>query len=313
MTEIRFPSVERIKGAPKIQKSGIISVCGGENSIFVRNGRLMRLENYWEGFEGYPGPCAVIFEYFSDEHYAPFGSDGARFYSCYCENDRVYAYATKDNKIFCYTSDDLINWKRSVAAEFPESFILFNTAVCKGEDCYMMAIEADGTSSENAEVNPHIGKCFTEFFAKSYDLVTWELLPFETGYTKERYNACPALKYTDGHYYMICLEELPCYRFAPYIYRTTDFVTWEIGFYNPLFTASTEDLYPKHGVILAPEEAEEQFRHLNTNNSDVDLCEFESKTYIVYASGNQGVTWGGCTCEAVFNGTLDEFLKACFS
>lgn len=310
MEEIRFPEVSIINGKPLITKNGIISVCGGENSLFVRNNQLMRLENYWDGFNGFPGPCAVIFDYFSDKSYEPFGGDGAQFFCCYSENDMVYAYATKNNIVYCYSSSDLKNWNKTIAVVFPENFTLFNTAVCKGDNCYMMAIEADSVKNGT---NQHIGTCFTEFFAKSYDLIHWELLPFENGYTKERYNACPALKYADGYYYMICLEELPCYRFAPYIYRTKDFCSWEIGFYNPLFTASNEDLYPKKGVLISDEDQKNQFRHLNTNNSDIDLCEFNGKTYIIYCSGNQGITWGGSTCEAVFEGSLKNFLTANFS
>ena len=51
---------------------------------------------------------------------------------------------------------------------------------------------------------------------------------------------------------------------------------------------------------------------MDINNSDVDLCEYEGKTVIVYCSGNQGVTWGGMYCEAVYDGPLDEFLRANF-
>ena len=64
---------------------------------------------------------------------------------------------------------------------------------------------------------------------------------------------------------------------------------------------------------LSEETLQMNFRHLNTNNSDVDLCEFGTKTYIVYCSGNQGNTWGGQNCEAVYDGSLADFLKANFS
>ena len=70
---------------------------------------------------------------------------------------------------------------------------------------------------------------------------------------------------------MICLEELPVLRYAPYIYRTKDFETWEIGFYNPILMPSREDLTPKPGVIVPPERLEVNFKNLNTNNSDIDL------------------------------------------
>lgn len=315
MNEIRFPAVEKLQGAPKIQKSGIISACGGECSVFVRNGRLLRLENEWDGFGGLEGPCAVIRDYFTDEVLSVFGGDGTMFYSAYCEEESIYAYATRDNVVYCYKTNNLSDWERSIAVVFPESFRLFNTAVCRGEGIYMMAVEAAAADNKDGGKyeNSYVGTCFTEFFVKSDDLLSWSILPFGTAYTKERYNACPALKYSDGFYYMICLEELPCYRFAPYVYRTKDFDTWEIGFYNPLFTAGNEDLYPKTGVTLPADVLQMQFQHINSNNSDVDLCEYEGKTYIVYASGNQGITWGGCTCEAVYDGGLDEFLKRCFS
>ncbi len=317
MGEIRFPKIEKLQGAPNIVKSGILTFCGGECSVFVRRGRLMRLENEWDGFQDVSGPCAVLRDYFTNELQAVIGDGVAMFYSAFCENDRVYVFATNKNRILCWFSDDLLHWQQRVAAEFPENFRLFNTAVCRGDGCYMMAVEAsaadDANGNFNRAENPYIGTCFTEFFARSQDLLQWELLSFAQGYTKERYNACPALHYADGYYYMICLEELPCWRFAPYIYRTADFDTWEIGFYNPLFTPSEEDLHPKAGVTLTEEQQDEQFRHLNTNNSDVDLCEFDGKTYIVYCSGNQGVTWGGCTCEAIFDGPLREFLQANFS
>ena len=65
-------------------------------------------------------------------------------------------------------------------------------------------------------------------------------------------------------------------------------------------------------AALTDAEREMNFTHLNTNNSDVDLCEYNGKTVIVYCSGNQGVTWGGMYCEAVYDGPLDEFLRANF-
>ena len=48
------------------------------------------------------------------------------------------------------------------------------------------------------------------------------------------------------------------------------------------------------------------------NNSDVDLCEYEGKTYINYLGGDQGNSWCGLLCEAIYDGPLDEYLKANF-
>jgi len=318
MQEIIFPHLspdDVLHPYPVIQKNGIISNIGGEMSLFVRNGQLMCLENLWSGKDGdgKSQPCARIFDYFTGEgktENAPVGGDGPLFYSAFGEGERVYVFATQKNCVYRYVSDDLQTWKKSLVLTFPDNFTLFNTAVCRGEDGYRMAIE--GGCAEGKE-NPYIGVPFTEFFASSHDLEKWELLPLDKSYTKERYCACPALKYCGGYYYMICLEALPAMWYVPYIYRTRDFETWEIGFYNPLFVPSAQDLYPKAGVALTEKTLTQNFRHINTNNSDVDLCEYGGKTYIVYCSGNQGNTWGGYSCEAVYDGPLDAFLQANFA
>ena len=308
VTEIRFPSVGRLNGPPVIRKSGIISPSGGEMSVFVWKNRLMRLQNHGGGFV--VSPCEI------SDFSKVYGRTGPYFYQAFCEGERVHVFATEKNRVFRWVSDDLEHWEESPALAFPENFRLFNTAVCRDDKGYVMAVECNAAEDEENPgrtlPNPYIGKPFTEFFARSRDLESWELFPFDTAYTTGRYNACPALKYSGGWYYMICLEELPAERYAPYIYRTRDFRSWEIGFYNPLFTASREDLVPKPGTELTPEEAETNFLHLNTNNSDIDLCEFDGKTVIVYCSGNQGHTWGGMYCEAVYDGPLSRFLSANF-
>jgi len=306
--EIRFPSVARLAGPPVIRKNGIISPSGGEMSVFVHRGALMRLQNVDDGF--------VVTPYAVNDFRRVFGRRGPYYYQAYCEGDRVYVYAAEGSVLYSWISDDLTHWTESVALRFPENFRLFNSSVCRDGGGWMMAVEcraADDPRERGRYLdNPYTGKPFTIFFARSRDLAHWEPLSFELGYSTARYTACPCLKYSGGRYYMICLEELPAQRYAPYIYRTTDFRTWEIGFYNPLFTASREDLTPKPGVVLTDAEREMNFTHLNTNNSDVDLCEYEGKTVIVYCSGNQGVTWGGMYCEAVYDGPLDEFLRANF-
>ena len=309
MREVLFPPIDTLQGPPLIRKSGIITDHGDEMSLFVYKDRLMYMD---------AGHVRCV-DYFTGEAYAPIpDTKGTYFLSAYCEKDTVYAFATRENAVYRFVSSDLIHWTEGeIVLTFPENFELFNTSVCKDEEGYTMAIEAGGADDRFPDrkdrPNPYIGRRFTEFFARSQDLHTWTLLPFENGYTMLRYNACPALRYCEGYYYMICLEELPLRRYAPYIYRTKDFEIWEIGFYNPLFVPGREDLMPKPGAVLSPEYLADNFRHLNTNNSDVDLCEYNGKTYIVYCSGNQGATWGGQNCEAVYDGSLEDFLKANFT
>lgn len=215
---------------------------------------------------------------------------------------------------------DLAVWEKTAVLSFPENFELFNTSVCKGPDRYMMAVECAwrGQSSgdeRNRVGNPYIGVYYTEFFASSPDLANWELLPFETAYTPQRYCACPALRFSEGYYYMICLEALPLGRYAPYIYRTEDFDVWEIGIPDPILMPSEEDRRMKAGVTCPAELAAANAEHVDVNNSDVDLCEYEGRTYIVYCSGHQGQAKGmnGLVCEAVYDGPMKELLRAYFS
>ena len=52
---------------------------------------------------------------------------------------------------------------------------------------------------------------------------------------------------------MVCVEAFPKARYAPYIYRTRDFVTWEIGLHNPILWISKEDRMIKAGVTFDEE------------------------------------------------------------
>ena len=314
MREVNLAGRWSMHAFPGLRKTGAISRYGGECTPFVYKGRLMLLENLWEE----PYPAAVIREYFSDDYGAPFGGDGTRFYSAWCENDVVYVFATKDNTVYRYTSADLRTWEKRAVLSFPENFELFNTSVCRGPDRYMMAVECawkgQSKGEPNTVGNPYIGEYYTEFFASSPDLAVWETLPFDTAYTTERYCACPALRYADGFYYMICLESLPLSRYAPYIYRTRDFSSWEIGLYNPILMPSEEDRRVKPGVQIPAALALANRTHVDVNNSDVDLCEYGGKTYVVYCAGHQSLAQGmnGLVCEAVYDGTMRAFLQAYF-
>ena len=79
---------------------------------------------------------------------------------------------------------------------------LFNTSVCKAGDRYVMAIEV----GKPPEV---VGVPFTARFAESKDLKAWKLLPEDRVFTKERYSACPSIRYLDGWFYMTYLEARP--------------------------------------------------------------------------------------------------------
>lgn len=310
--EINYNKDTKMKPAPVLKKLGVVSH-HMEMTPFVYKGRLMRVEqewNYSDPESGNKTTCAYICDAAANTLSAPFAF-GTRFTSGYCENDIVYVFTSLDNRIYMHVSDDLVSWKNSLILTLPEKFWIANTSVCKGDGRYVMAFECGRKDNMWGEPeDPDIGHPFTEFFAESKDLRSWATMPFDLAYARNRYCACPALRYCGGYYYMICLEELPLARYAPYIYRTSDFETWEIGLHNPILMFSEEDRHLKPGIRL-PAEAEEKLPfYMNINNCDVDLCEFEGKTHVFYLTGNQ-LTFG-VMCEAIYDGTLEQYLKENF-
>ena len=99
---------------------------------------------------------------------------------------------------------------------------------------------------------------------------------------------------------MICLEVLPCYRYASYIYGTQNFLDWQVGFHNPIMMFGDDDRKVKGGCKLTDEEMELLQTGLNINNSDIGLFEFEGKTKIYYSNGDQ-MSYS-FLCEAEYDG-----------
>ncbi len=303
-----------MEDAPVIRKLGVVSEHGEMTPIVFHN-RLCLIETVHSGDHN----VGALADAETQEIISTFGPN-RHFYSAYCEDDVIYAFGTRQaagepDSIRMYVSSDGLNWKEHFLFDRP-GWSFFNTSVCKGPDGYRMAIEiasADEAKRWDPDCfnnDPVIGHPFTEFFLKSDDLYHWEWLPDSQCYGKDRYMACPAMRWSEGYYYLICLEELPMYRYAPYISRTKDFLTWEIGLHNPVLMFSKEDHFPKPGIAFTGEQIR-RFRHyMNINDCDVDLCEFEGRTHLFYLTGDQ-LSYG-CMCEAVYDGPMNEFFKAFF-
>lgn len=324
MSEFLYKIGQKTGRAPIIKKLGAISF-GMEQTPFVYKNELwfaesktpdkacnrqyIRIRNMKSGW---------ISEPFGQDYY---------FASAYSENDKIYVFATSrvDDKpltmydekaewhdprgghtVRMFVTDDLTNWEIKDIITVPGRR-LWNTSVCKGKDGYVMAIEV--RENEGCK-DPAVGVGFTSFFAKSSDLVNWEMMPDECSYTKDRYNACPAIRYESGWYYMICLEALPAGRYASYIYRSKNFIDWEVGFHNPIMMYNDEDRVAKEGIEFSEEEIKLLETGLNINSSDMDLCEFEGKTHIFYANGDQQTY--SFVCEAIYDGKLCDFLERFF-
>lgn len=237
------------------------------------------------------------------------------FGSPYAENGTMYVVGVKSERgkasegtsdeLTMYWSKDLKNWQEKVALKL-KGWEFYNTSICKGANGkYIMAIEI-GAPKEIA------GNIFTIVFAQSDNLLDWELLdPYKHVYTKERYSACPVIRYEGGYYYMIYLEAMPLNRYVPYIIRSNDLLSWECGFRNPvMFYDDKEDKKIHPDAHFSSEQIDWINNSLDINNSDVDLCEYQGKTVIMYSWGNQ--LGREFLAEAEFDGSMQEFFESFF-
>jgi hypothetical protein len=231
----------------------------------------------------------------------------ARGYDLGCalaEGGTMWAFGVDQwdgTKIVAFRSDDLEHWESLPALTLP-GWGLFNTSVCRAGDRFIMAIEV----GKPPEV---VGVPFTNRFAESKDLVHWKLLPDECVFTKERYSACPSIRFLEGWFYMLYLETLPGPRYETYLVRSKDLIRWESSPLNPVLAASGEDRAIASPNLMAAQRAKVAGA-VDRNNSDVDLCEFRGKTIITYSWGNQQGT--EFLAEAVHDGPLAGFLKGFF-
>jgi hypothetical protein len=74
-----------------------------------------------------------------------------------------------------------------------------------------------------------------------------------------------------------------------FLARSTDLASWELSPFNPILEAG-----PGEGI----------------NNSDVDLFEWEGRTYLTYATGDQA-TWGAVRV-ALYDGPMQDFFASHF-
>ena len=305
-------STKMLHGFPEIKKMGAVSP-NGEMTPFVWQGKLMRLElsDPTRGVNtADSGVCALIRDVESGAVLSRFGH-GCYYFAGYAEGDTLYVTATEmrgaspfSDTIRLFTSRDLVHWESRVLLR-NEGWEYFNTSLCKGAEGYVLTLEARKPAEYVGDIP------FTCFFARSKDLFSWDMCDYNDGFPKFQYIGGPVMKYSEGYYYLIGVTELPCKRYTNYIFRTRDLKNWEVGLYNPVLMPDNADkIISPRAADLSPEKIEEIRTGLNINNSDVDLCEFNGKTYINYAVGNQlGFYY---MAEAEYDGGIAEFLKSYF-
>ena len=305
---------------PLIRKLGTLDCDIVEATPVVWHGRLLRFEyirvQYWANDTGRSYYRFVDAE--TGETTPAFAWDH-EFGSAHVEGDTMYVYGTvtgakPDMDVFWST--DLVYWASRPILNLPPDWGVYNQTVCAGPDRYLMAFEV----GEPAEL---VGQRFTNFFAESRDLKEWRLLPPEDHvFARDRYTACPVLRWVEPYYYMIYLElfhtpadaPVETWRIEncilePYVVRTQDFANWESSDCNPVLTIS-----PGDKLLANPSFTEAQQAHIagaiDRNNSDVDLCEFEGRTVILYSWGAQ--TGTEFLAEAVYEGPMAEFFRSWF-
>ena len=293
------------KAPPEIRKLGTLDLDMVEATPVVFRDRLYRFEYVRKDYK--LNTTGDSYFRFIDVETGEATSAFAHGYDlgcAYAEGGSMWAFGVDQwdgTKIVAFRSTDLKRWEERPALELP-GWGLFNTSVCKAGDRYIMAIEV----GRPPEV---VGVPFTARFAESKDLKVWKLLPEDRVFTKERYSACPSIRFLDGLFYMTYLETKPGPRYETHIVRSRDLIRWESTPLNPVLVASDEDKR-----IANPKLTTEQTRKVtgavDRNNSDMDFCEFRGRTVIYYSWGNQQGT--EFLAEAAYDGSLASFLRGFF-
>jgi alpha-L-fucosidase len=290
---------------PSIKRLGTIDLLMVETTPVVFKDRLYRFEYVRNNYPANKtGASHFRFIDVATGKATPAFAKGQHLGCAFVEGDTVYAYGVDKwggSKITVFKSQDMVKWEERLALHLP-GWELFNTSVCKADGRYVMAVEVGGPK----EV---VGVPFTIFFAESKDLLAWKLLPQECAYSKEKYTACPALRYLDGSFYMLYLETRPGPTYETFLVRSKDLKRWESSRLNPVLAFSDDDKEIANPKLTA-DQRKAVAQAKNSNNSDVDLCEFKGKTIIYYSWGNQQGT--EFLAEAVYDGTLAELLRSYF-
>ncbi|GMW01729.1 MAG: hypothetical protein AMXMBFR84_28660 [Candidatus Hydrogenedentota bacterium] len=257
-----------------------------EVTPFVWEGRICLLECVRPASGGTREQYVLtIVDAESGAEIARFGT-GYSLASAFVHDSMVYVSASRFendnwNDVTLFQSHDLKTWNQSTIVSQDPGEHLFNSSICQGPEGFVLAYES----------NDRTYPAFTTKFASSGDLKTWTKLP-DAVFGTNRYTACPAIRYSEGYYYLLYLEHrTPRWYFETYIARSKDLRTWYRSDRNPVISPNAID----DGI----------------NASDPDLVEFEGKTYLYYAVGDQR-TWMNIK-RAVYDETMPRFLSRWFA
>ena len=261
-----------------------------ENTPVLFQSRLLLVSNYRPGLGEAKGKDAYLYidDLQTGKQVARFGQ-GHSFVSAYVNGNELNVFALEfsdfgrvmnSTGIDRLTTTDLKNWKTEKVILPEGTEHLFNSSVCRDGKGYVMAYESDKP----------VQFCFK--FARSADLAKWDKIPglAFTG-EKHEYSACPLIRYLKPYYYVIYLHNKIAGHngYISYLARSKNLMDWELSSFNPILEATAGE---------------------GLNNSDVDILEYEGKTYLYYATGDQE-TWGTVRV-AMYDGAEKAFFESYF-
>jgi len=275
---------------PKLTKLPFALAKAMENTPVVFNGRPLHVLNYRDDTKNKTDDYTksmylYILDLTTGNELCRFG-EGHSFVNAFVNGPVLHVFASEGTNrdwfqsLYHFSTSDLKTWKREPAIAKEGDEHLFNASVCRDEKSFLMAYES----------NKPVQFCFK--FARSGDLSHWEKVPglVFTGVNHE-YSACPVIRYFPPYYYVIYLHApIRDHKgYVSFLARSRDLAAWELSPFNPILEAGDGE-----GI----------------NNSDVDLFEWEGKTYITYATGDQA-TWGAVRM-ALYDGPMQEFSMSHF-
>jgi hypothetical protein len=285
-----FPATPTDWARPRLTKLPFAVPKAMENTPVVWQGRPLHVLNYRDdtknNTDGYTRSMYLyVVDLCTGNELCRFG-EGHSFANAFVDGPVLHVFASEGTNrdwfqsLYHFSTRDLKTWKRELAVAKEGDEHLFNASVCRDEKGFLMAYES----------NQPVQFCFK--FARSRDLSQWQKIPdlIFTGVNHE-YSACPAIRYFAPYYYVIYLHApIPGHKgYVSFLARSADLAAWELSPFNPILEAG-----PGEGI----------------NNSDVDLFEWEGKTYLTYATGDQA-TWGAVRM-ALYDGPMEEFLTSHF-
>ena len=298
-------------GRPLIRKLGTIDLDLVETTPIVFKGRVYRFEWVRARYEGNQiGDHFRLVDRKTGAATEPF-AHRCRFGSAFVDGDTVYVTGTRvddakfagGDNVLVFASRDLETWESWPALQLP-GWEIFNTSLCKTDRDYVLMFEI-------REPRDQAGVPFTARFARSTDLKTWTLTPPECVHAKDRYTAPHALRFLDGWYYNFFLAAIyhPQRSYEMRVVRSRDLIHWEASPLNPVLKHSDEDKRIAN-PSLSVQQRDRILVAENSNNSDLDFCEFKGRLLMTYSWGNQ--TGKEFLAEAEYDGTLEQFLKGWF-